>query len=261
MKYALAMITTDRSLNNRKNYIFDTLDNLRRAEVFISPLYHSMTIHIDGQQQKYAQELYNHVQDLPNITIKIYDESAGSAGNALRAHRDLQKTEEKWLMILEDDLNFSFKFLEKVNKWLKDAYDPKRYVYQIGVWNRYVDHYGQDNHGPWFDFYGHEEPGKKVYTKEKPTTLMRGSQCYIMKREHSIELSDYIESIMNGERLIHHDMRIRHWLNKKAIEENDNEVGFIRSPKPTTFVQHIGKESAVYTVKKYIDPEFYFSMR
>lgn len=263
MKIALAMITTDRSQQKRRNYIFDTLIQMETSGIFRSPYFHSLTIHVDGPQIQYAKQIQQHSSHFPNVRVVTYDTTAGSAGNAMRAHRALSQLDDvNWVMILEDDLMFSLDFLSRTIEWLHKAYDAKRYIYQIGVWSNYVDAFGKDSKEPWFDFYGHEEPGKKIYTKEKPTSLMRGSQCYIMKKEHSTELADFIEKTMKKEKvtkLVHHDMRLRHWLNEKAIEEQNNEVAFVRAPRPHTYVQHVGKESAVYNVKKHIDPSFYFS--
>lgn len=263
-KIALAMITTDRSVKGRTNYIFQTLQNLKIAGVFDSRHYHSLTIHIDGCSETYSESVRGAVSDFPNVIVTWHEHSAGSAGNAARANSALAMSDADWGMILEDDLRFANEFLERLWVWLQNSIDSNRIVYQIGVWKEYVKQYG-DTSGvdrPWFDFYGHNEQGLRVeYTLKKPTTLMRGSQCYVMRPEHSRLFADYIHDLMNVEgvsKLIHHDMRLRHWLNKLAKQRGNNHLALLRSPKPTTFVQHIGIESSVYRVKNFIDPEFNF---
>ena len=148
MKIALAMITTDRSHHKRQNYIFTTLRQMEVGGVFNSPYFHSLSIHIDGPQKQYAQQIQQTTKKHSHVSILTYPTSTGSAGNALRAHRQLQQTDANWFMMLEDDLNFSLEFLERTIEWLHLAYNPKRYIYQIGVWSNYVDAFCKDTKEP-----------------------------------------------------------------------------------------------------------------
>lgn len=263
-KIAIAMVTTDRSVKKRKNYVFDTLKQLEAAGVFSSPYYDSLTIHVDSANQSFVDSIQKSVKYHEAVYVRAHKESAGSAGNALQAHKESCQKNVDWVMTLEDDLLITENFLESVMTWMKAAYDEKRRVYQLGVWTEYVDHYKSNGTSLWFDFYGHNEPREKIFTLDEPTELMRGSQCYLMRREDSKKFADFIESIMREKKvdhLIHHDMRIRQWLNSLVKETGDKSIGLLRSPKPFSFVQHVGIESSVYDVKKHIDPAFYFQAR
>lgn len=262
---AMTMVTTDRSVKQRKNYVYDTLKGLESAGVFSSPYYHSLTIHVDSANERFVEKIENLTQFHEAVTVRAHAHKAGSAGNAMRAHKEASQLDGvDWVMMLEDDLLIAEDFLETVVKWLQSAEDTRRLVYQIGVWSEYVKHYQHNGGKSWFDFYGHDEPGKKIFRLDGPTELMRGSQCYLMRQRDSARFATFIDSLMRGKKvdsLIHHDMRIRQWLNSLVQQSGENDIGYVRSPKPTTFVQHVGIESSVYDVKKYIDPSFFFEKR
>lgn len=258
---AIAMITTDRAKNHRKNYIFDTLRSLEKSGVFTDELYDSLTIFVDGPSVEYSNQIQKATSHLPSVEVKKYTDSEGSAGNALRAHQHLSFKRDKWAMVIEDDIEVCHNFLSVLSDWMEKAYSANRIVYQIGVWYEYVDRLASSSSEVYFDFFGHNEKKPKVFSNTELTTHMRGSQCYLMESQHCQSFVSYLENLkfeLQSTSLIHHDMRIRHWLNGVAKKTGDIEKAYLRSPKPKTFVQHIGKESSVYTVKKHIDPWFHF---
>lgn len=253
--FDIGILTTDRSSKSRTNYIFNMIDQMERNGVFDSPLLNSVVIFIDGSNDLYHKMVSESVITYDKVSVESSKiDLLGSAGNAQRAHEYLSMySESDWILMMEDDLIPCVNFLERVDDWLRVAQDENRLVYLLGVWEKYVDTYGSNTTKPYFDFCGHDVEDV-IHTTNIRCSLLRGSQCYAMKPEHSKEFAQFIMSMKEPNRpMIHHDMRIRQWLNTQT----DDRV-FVRAPNPKSFVQHIGKESSVYDVKTHIDPWFYF---
>lgn len=257
-KYALAMITTDRNRKDRVNYVFDTIKRMKSSGVFDSELLERLVIVIDNTNEKFMQLMKSTTKGL-NVEIMQTARQMGSAGAASIAHKRLRHIDADWYMVMEDDLDFCNDFLNVVDTWLAKNYNPKRLVYLLGVWRDYINNYSKSNID-YVDFFGHDEKGTtKTFQNDTPTKLMRGSQCYVMRPNDSISFQSYLERLTDQSKyVVHHDMRIRHWLNTEAMKRNDKEYAYVRAPSPHSFVDHVGIQSSVYEVKQHLDPQFYF---
>ena len=225
----IVIITTNR--NPRKNYVFETLTNLKRGSVFDSKFFHSLTVYDDCSEPDYAEAIRLYAKYNLNVPITVVraDEVGGSKGNAERAHRLLFSLRDdcKWGMVMEDDIDVCANFLQSAVKWLREVEHEHRHLYFMALPD------------------APKTSKKNLFEMEK----LWGSQCYVVRTEDSVSIANFLHNA--GPKNNGHDTKLLRWLNETYSGE---EYKPACCPVPT-FIQHIGVDSSIQGVAKGITRE------
>lgn len=219
---SIAIITHDRQDRKvpRKNYIFETIDNLKRSGTFESDLFHSLHIFDDCSPEQHIKNLLTYTKDLPKTTVHTFNERGGSRFNAARAHEFMYSinSDVDWGMILEDDLDFCKNFLDSSYQWLRDVAHKNYRVYSLALSG------------------GRSEVSPGGFW---------GSQGYYMRTRDSLSFCTFLHNPKLGDKTNGHDTKLARWM-KETLRKDQQKI-FAPSP---SLIQHIGLESDIQGSKR-----------
>ncbi len=209
MKFDIRIMTCDRStrMANGINYIHTTIANFIAAGGALS---NSVTLYVSHPNTKYV-EIYRD-------QFKISSTEQELDGNSNFVRVSSQPTSDDLIIILEDDLDFSSDFMNKISSWVKKNY----HLLSNNIISLYT---------PYIDINKCLEEGRDYW--DYPVEAFYGTQA-ILGIPHLInECGQFIKNI-NG---MLWDMAIKEWL-------TSTKRGIISSAP--CFVQHIGIISSVH---------------
>lgn len=243
MKIAVTMRTFDRRQGfmehmapdqARANYLGDTLENLRRADVFDSPRLSSFTLVDSGSKDLdgfLVSEFRKLARPVWNITLEKAETPRTANENAARALKlAAQDAEAQWVLFCEDDFDCCAEFLECIERWLRQHENDKYRLFTFG--SAAVSQVDADQR------------------KAIPVSLLGffGTVCYAMRREDAARMAEYIgrNPLYSGGRFygkggvtVAHDLHFHQF-----HAEHYPKVTHVLASAPS-FIQHIGDESGI----------------
>ena len=224
MSFAVVMITVDRV--PRRNFLAETLANLKRSGVFDSPLLESFSIVNSNFDTK--DFIYEAIGDLP---ISVYSPIGGmrkATENGAMALAIGSESQADWVLFLEDDIDVIDKFLESTDLWLA-RHGRRSVVFPLGA--NYADiaalyRLGADD----------------AWTYE--LGMFYGTLAFALTPGHAKAVSDYWYANRRDQT---YDLLMSRWAREQKVEH------FV-TPVPS-FVQHIGRESAIRPGSPFIQYE------
>lgn len=247
LKIAIVIETADRRLFGKTNYLQTTVDNLKRAGVFQSSHFDSLTIVSGGEQPGFY--------DGDVRFIACGDRKISRQQNAANAIREGIATGAEYVLKLEDDLDFVDDFLDVVGQWLAQYGHAPACMFTLG-WSceTVVDsHYSTEDetvYGP-----GQSFPRIREFMKQGIDKLLIhpasfwGAQAVMWKRCYAQNLAEWLgedpwylgiveETCQPGEVRDHgHDLLLGQW-----AMTTDRPTILVPVP---SFVQHIGRQSSL----------------
>lgn len=247
-KYSIVIGTIDRA--PRKNYLGETLINMRRSGIWDSPVPFRLDIIDSGSPNArayfdeqiypnipnatgsprigihYMEPLANNVQ-VPQFAIK--DKETGQLhrsrnANALECLRIGIASQAPWILFVEDDVDFCRDFLGSVDRWLARHARRDRHLYSFATPYKGVCQAWEQGLTSW-DF-----PARNFY----------GNQALAFSRSDAISAENYIRRRLptwdTGQGF---DLLLKEW----ALGSFRCE--FFLSSVPS-FVQHMGQESSIH---------------
>jgi hypothetical protein len=197
-KYTIVVNTANRK--DGQNYLGQTIKNLTDASVFESSL-------LGGFLVYHTDKPYPH----------------NTQQNALRALEKGYENNTEWVIFLEDDVDFISNFLESVDLWLSEFYQPNILFYPLAAC--YV-----------------EVENKEISCWQYPVGCFYGCQAYAIHRSQLEKLIPFFKET-NKTTFFMHDMLLQHW--GKCMNSE-----YLLTPCPS-FIQHIGQTSAIHDGRYY----------
>lgn len=217
-KFAIVMITVDRSPG--KNYLIETLENLKRGGVFDSPLLGDFTIFDSGSEIK--ERHVNQALDTVGLSSKINRVIAGirrtptensaialSVGARLGFH---------WVLFLEDDIDVCADFLESTAVWLEEHAEKYRVFPLAAKYDEILAVLARRGDTMW----------------RYPVECFYGTVAITMRSEDALSIATYLEGRKNEHQ---YDLHMQDWARERDIK-------YFLTPVPS-FVQHIGAQSFI----------------
>lgn len=206
--FSIAIKTHDRTPRGGRNYLEETLDNFCRATA-LTDVSHGLYI-ARGE----GRTLHQNAREAIRMAAEHPDRA-------------------RWVMVLEDDLDFCDGFLDSALRWLEDHASDERLMYAFGA------NYDQIRVAT--------ERGLTAW--HYPVDAFYGAQALAWKREDAAELAEWLgpdpfyRSLdkQTGEvteiRDHGHDLLLQHWGRHRGVTH------FLASAP--SFVQHIGRQSGI----------------
>jgi len=225
---AVVMITVDRTSRGKKDYLAETLKNLRRSGMLRSDRWNTFTVFDSGSPSDWPMFSY-----MKQLGITVSHASVGgrlacqNAGHALILGG---LSGAPWVLFLEDDLDFCADFLGSVG--------------------RFLDKYGSDERNERYRLYSFGAAYDQVTQAARngadcwpyPIDAFYGTQCFAIRATDAVSLGNYISTnppiggrggVVNPNA---YDLMFHDWA-KNLYPGNC----FLASA--SSFVQHIGRES------------------
>ncbi len=225
---SVVMITMDREVEGKENYLPSTLDSLRSSGVFLSPRLHSFNLCVSRSQT--WPKLSDYISDAEAETIQnaiplvVHYGDRLACENAGHALQTGARSGASWVLFCEDDIIVCADFLGSVGRWLDEYADDDRYiVYSFGTPYDDVKKVNPFTGNSW----------------QYPVTSFYGTQCFVLRPEHALSLGTYISSnpIVRGVTNPNaYDLMFHDWM-----RENYPTKTFLASVP--SFVQHVGRQS------------------
>lgn len=238
------MITIDRTLFGKENYLGETLRNLDRSGFFGSAVITHNVQRFGGHcefdiynSHDTAEWIYGEFElsGLSSAASDLIMISSREVSACINAGQALEITghhanniSAKWVLFLEDDLDFCADFLGSVG--------------------RYLDKHGDaaltgQNDIPRLVVFGCPYPqvtllhGKQWQTYPYPIKDFYGTQCFAIRPSDAISLGRYLQSNPLQRNPNEYDLMIHDWM---ALEYPAHKYFLASVP---SFVEHIGRES------------------
>lgn len=217
---AIAMITIDRS--PLKNYLGETLENLKRAGVFSSPRFCGAHVCNSLPDGFTLREVRQH--DVPVHALEHEHAVLSANRNVSMTLRVGALSKAEWVLFLEDDIDVCDKFLDSVGAWLDEHEDSVEYpLYAFGAAYDIVCKY--------------HRMGKTAWTY--PVTGFYGTQAFAVRPAVALDISKWLDEhefdrTDNGTA---YDISIHDWADARGYQ-------YFLASVPS-FVQHNGKQSFI----------------
>ena len=231
-KISVVMITADRNKKGKTNYLTETLVNLKRSNFWFSDAVNSFDLCATaGSPLDWTDDslLFDSSFKLipPNVKCHAVDSLLNDylpCENAGRALVIGSNRNSKWVLFLEDDLDFCADFIQSVSRWLEKFESDDHRLYVFGT--------------PYDNVLSEFEANQQSLLY--PIKNFYGTQCFAIRSEDACSLGEYLLSnpLVGG---IHspgaYDLMIHDWM-----EINYPTHEHFLSSVPS-FVQHIGRQS------------------
>lgn len=224
---AVVMLTMDRT--PRKNYLAETLGNLKRAGFFESKVPHTFHLIDSGSPDpaEFVGKAFgeNHI---PGSKATLHTAPNGKRvanANATAALRTGAETGADWVLFIEDDIDVVDGFLDGVAAWLDKHAQEEYRLYSFGAAYTGVR-------------VAHAE-GREVWPY--PIKAFYGTQAFAVRREDALDAADTLDEIQKtwdtGQG---YDLQLKLWAKQRYPE-----IEHFLASAPS-FVQHTGVESALH---------------
>jgi len=224
VKFHIVIKTKDRS--PRKNFLGETLLNLKRAGVFTSSHLGSFALVDSGSPASFFESLplLNELELLPDFSV-----DSASRNLHQNARRCIELSGSRaiaslgWAMVLEDDLDVCNEFLESTARWLADHAVDAPQMYVLGANSDQIR--------------GVASKGGTMWAY--PVGAFYGAQALVWQGKHAVQLAEFLgpDPNYNGTRDHGHDLLLQRW-------GRETKIPHFMATAPS-FVQHIGNESGI----------------
>lgn len=215
---AVVMITVDRS--PKRNYLTETLDNLKRTGMWQSSRLHSFWL-CDSRADLFA--------DNALIAAGLALSSVSALGrrtanqNVAAALKYGAKSGAPWVLFLEDDIDVCDRFLDGVGAWLDWHAFPDCPIYAFGAAYDIIDGLHRRGETSW----------------RYPVDGFYGTQAFATRATDALSLAWWLEQheFSHTKDGTAYDLSMHDWADAQGVRH------FLASVP--SFVQHIGMESAI----------------
>lgn len=228
VKVSVAIKTADRTPH--QNFLGETLRNMARVGVFSSPHLGSLFIEDSGTGDparfyaEWRKELHDSGVLLPRRTFWSTEKRTLQQNASHTIQVAATVTDCKWVLVLEDDLDFVDDFLRGAVAWLEHHERLGADMYAFGANYRQVEDCVARGQAAW------KYPARAFY----------GAQALAWRREVAAELAAWLgpDPHYNGVRNHGHDLLLQRWGLMRGT------ASYFLASAPS-FVQHIGRDSGI----------------
>ena len=220
MKFCISMITIDRGMVGRKNYLGETMESFLASGLWDSSVEFEFHLFDGGSEDRqYIRPWANMFNKIHYPTYRIAPKI--NAGRAMMIGAD---TDCDWVIFCEDDITVCKNFLKGAAAWL-EKYAAEQY--------RVVALYC-----PYMEVTWNQEQGEPYW--EYPVQSFYGTQCIAVRRGDAERIGHYVLSEKNFEQAGQgYDLIMKAW-----HKETYPDLQVLQASVPS-FVQHIGEDSFI----------------
>ena len=218
---AAVMVTVDRSPG--RNYLVETLRNLKRSDLITSERLYSFDLVDSGPGSEWARSAAEWV--MPGWFSVVAEQTGtkrtANENVAAALRQGHSRSFAAWVVFLEDDIDVCDRFFDSVGAWLDDCSRDDRRVYALGSC----------------------QVSKKSRGRAADIGIEHffGTQAFALRRDDALNLSAYLDEHVYDRTdtgaqydLLMHDWALARWPSVRH---------FLASVP--SFVQHIGRESVI----------------